>query len=57
MNEDTDSFLNNECMEAIIELSNKYTNDMDLGNHVRAFILKTTRKSNQMALQFPKEEK
>lgn len=32
------SFLNNECMQVIQELSDKHPNNMDFGGAVRAFI-------------------
>lgn len=53
MSKETDSFLNNECMQAIIELANKYPNDMDFGRHTRAFILDQQSDPNQIKFEFP----
>lgn len=38
-----DSFLNNECMRVIQELSDKHPNNMDFGEVVRAFIQTTNK--------------
>ena len=53
MNNKTDSFLNNECMKAIVELSKKYPNNMELGSHVRAFINDVNITKNQVTLESP----
>lgn len=46
MSKETNEFLENECMKVIIELTEKYPNDMDLGVAVRSFI--NSAKSQQM---------
>ena len=57
MSETNDSFLNNECMKAIVDLSIKHPNDMTFGKHVREFIQTTKGNPNQMKLEFPKSTK
>ena len=47
MSKETDSFLSNECMNAIIVLSNNYPNDMDFGKVVRSFIQNTKQPPNK----------
>jgi len=50
-----DSFLHNQCMEAIRQLANKYPNDMDLGKNIRSFIQDSNHEAiNQLALDFNK---
>ena len=37
------AFLNNQCIEAIVELSRKHKTDMEFGRKVREFINDTSR--------------
>jgi hypothetical protein len=53
MSKEIDSFLSNECMKAIIELSINNPNDMDLGKVVRKFIHSSKKQSNRTQTKPP----
>ena len=53
MNKETDSFLSNECMNVIIELSIKHPNDMSFGKAVRSFIQNTKQPANKAQIKIP----
>lgn len=46
MSKETNEFLENECMKVIIDLTNKFPNNMDLGAAIRSFVYSA--KSDQM---------
>lgn len=55
MSQETNEFLNNECMKAIKELADKHPNDMDLGKAVRSFLNSTKVNlalTNQLTINF-----
>jgi len=53
MSNTTDSFLSNECMKAIQELSRKNPNDMDFGRQVRSFIQETKQGKDTRQTELP----
>ncbi len=53
MSNTTDSFLSNECMNAITELSRKNPNDMDFGKAVRSFIHETKQGKDKNQTEIP----
>jgi hypothetical protein len=52
MKKETDLFLYNECMKAILGLVSKYPNDMDLGKRVREFVKNDCTDPNQLKLHY-----
>ena len=56
MSKETDSFLSNECMKAIVSLSIKYPNDMEFGKAVRSFIAGSTKDENKTQIKIPFSE-
>lgn len=56
MKKETDSFLYNECMKAILELVSKYPNDMDLGKHVRGFVTSECIDPDQLKLNYTQSQ-
>jgi hypothetical protein len=53
MSKETDIFLSNECMKALMQLSSKNPNDMDFGRAVRSFIHDSNQPIDNSQIKIP----